>query len=215
VSVGTWRRSVAALDKWVKWAVYEGLLEREPFRYVDKTVMTPHGLKRVRVNVLQEPDAQAEPLRFVAFEDYLLWRDVGLRGELPDGRPDPSWRGRNGERNAIFADLLVYTGMRLSEAACLLVPEVPPLAGTRVIGDLHLSPAVTKRRKARTVYVNRRSLQNLHHYIDIERDELVRRRQAQGVYAGVEHSIGARRTGRQAVTLHDGGRGDLRIHPIE
>lgn len=207
VSVGTWRRSVAALDKWVKWAVYEGLLEREPFRYVDKSVMTPHGLKQVRVNVLQEPDAQAEPLRFVAFEDYLLWRDVGLRGELPDGQPDPSWRGRNGERNAMFADLLVYTGMRLGEAAGLLVPEVPPLAGTRVIGDLHLSPAVTKRRKARTVYVNRRTLQNLHHYIDIERDELVRRRQAQGVYSGVEHSIGVRRTGRHAVTLHDGGRG--------
>lgn len=35
VSVGTWNRSVAALDA--------GLLERAPFRYIDKTVMTPAG----------------------------------------------------------------------------------------------------------------------------------------------------------------------------
>ncbi len=59
-------------------------------------------------------------MRFVPFEDYLLWRDVGLRGRLPDGRADPSWRGRHDERNALFADLLIYTGMRLGEASCLL-----------------------------------------------------------------------------------------------
>jgi hypothetical protein len=38
VSASTWRRSVAALDKWVRWSIYEGLLENEPFRYVDRTV---------------------------------------------------------------------------------------------------------------------------------------------------------------------------------
>ncbi|MFB7190994.1 hypothetical protein ACFCZT_38105, partial [Streptomyces sp. NPDC056230] len=34
--------------------------------------------------------------------------------------PDPTWRGRNGERNAPFADSLVYTGMRLGEGASRL-----------------------------------------------------------------------------------------------
>lgn len=150
VSVSTWRRSVAALDKWVRWAQYEGLIVGEPFRYVDKTVMTPNGLKRIRINAEQEPGGQGRPMRFLPFEDYLLWRNVGLRGELPDGSPDPSWRGRHGERNAVFADLLVYTGMRLGEAASLLVTELPPLSGVRVLGDVHLSAAVTKRaRRAR------------------------------------------------------------------
>ncbi|WP_309484523.1 site-specific integrase [Streptomyces himalayensis] len=35
VSVGTWNRSVAALDKWVAWSLDAGLLKRAPFRYVD------------------------------------------------------------------------------------------------------------------------------------------------------------------------------------
>ncbi len=43
-------------------------------------------------------------MRFVPFADYLAWRDVGLRGRLPDGRVDPAWRGRHDERNAAFAD---------------------------------------------------------------------------------------------------------------
>jgi hypothetical protein len=51
VSVATWRRSLAALDKWAAWAIYEGRIEELPFRYADKTVWTPQGLKRVRVNI--------------------------------------------------------------------------------------------------------------------------------------------------------------------
>lgn len=208
VSVSTWRRSIAALDKWAAWAVYEGLLTSEPFRYVDKTVMTPQGLKQMRVNAEQEPDRQAEPIRFVSFEDYLLWRDVGLRGELPDGRPDPAWRGRHGERNAMFADLLVYTGMRLGEAASLLVGEVPPLAaasGGPGLGDVRLAASVTKRNKARTVFVNRRALADLHRYIDIERDELVTRRLADAGYPVTGDTELVRRAGRAALIPAEGG----------
>jgi len=214
VSVSTWQRSVAALDKWVAWASHEGLLAAPPFRYLDKTVLTPQGMKRVRVNALQEPGGQNEPIRFLAFEDYLLWRDVGLRGELPDGRADPSWRGRHGERNAVFADLLIYTGMRLGEGASLLVPEIPPISAAstgRATGGVHLSAAVTKRNKARTVFVNRRTLSGLHHYIDIERDELVTRRIAAGAYGANEANEATtlvRRAGRSGVTLAT-GRGSL------
>lgn len=201
VAVSTWRRAVAALDKWVQWARYERLLEGEPFRYVVKTVMTPHGLKPVRVNAEQEPDARSAPIRFVAFEDYLLWRNVGLRGELPDGTPDPTWRGRHGERNSLFADLLVYTGMRLGEAASLLVPEVPVLLGERTLGDLLISAAVAKRHRARTVYLNRRTLQNMHHYLGIERDELVQRARAGGLYPDQPDSLPVRRVGRRGLAF--------------
>jgi integrase len=206
VSVATWRRSVAALDKWVRWSISVGLLAHEPFRYVDKTVLTPQGLKQVRVNAEQEPDAQAPPIRFVAFEDYLLWRDVGLRGELPDGRPDPCWRGRHGERNALFADVLVYTGMRLGEAASLLVTEVPPLTGHRITGEIRLSAAVTKRGKARSVYLNQRTLRSLHHHLEIERGELVARKHAHGTDAAQPGTLRVARTGRTGVHLVGGGR---------
>ena len=104
VSVSTWRRSVAALDKWAAWAKCEGLIAELPFRYADKTVWTPNGLQRIRVNTASEPDPGPAPVRFLAFGDYLTWRDVGLAGRLPDSRPDPSWRGLHDERNCLFAD---------------------------------------------------------------------------------------------------------------
>jgi site-specific recombinase XerD len=205
ISVATWRRSIAALDKWARWAVHEGLLAVEPFRYLDKTVTTPQGLRQVRVNALQEPQGQGEPIRFVAFADYLLWRDVGLRGQLPDGQPDPSWRGRHGERNAIFADLLIHTGVRLGEAASLLVGELPPRSGGHGAGQLRLSGAVTKRGKARTVFVNRRTLADLHDYIAIERDELVARVRRAGGYAPAGQTVLVSRAGAGGVRLAEGG----------
>ncbi|MFJ2789901.1 MULTISPECIES: tyrosine-type recombinase/integrase [unclassified Streptomyces] len=202
IAASTWRRSIAALDKWVEWGLYEGLLTKEPFRYVDKTVMTPQGPRRVRVNAEQEVDDDAEPLRVVQFVDYLLWRNVGLRGELPDGRPDPRWRGRHGERNSLFSDSLVYTGMRLGEGASLLVTELPPVAGSaRIRGDVHLSAAVTKRHKARTVYSNLRTLRSWHHYVAIERDALVERARARGRYATVKDYVPVQRASRHALVV--------------
>jgi site-specific recombinase XerD len=203
VSASTWRRSIAALDKWVRWSIGEGLLAAEPFRYVDRSVVTPQGVKQLRVNAEQEPDPPTRPVAFLPFEDYLLWRNVGLRGELPDGSEDPTWRGRHGERNALFADLLVYSGMRLGEAASLLVGEVPALAGTRLVGALQVSAAVAKRGKGRTVFVNQRTLRGLHHYLEIERDGLVSRHRAAGAYDVFPDALGVRGLGRHALTLTD------------
>lgn len=206
VAPSTWKRSIAALDKWVRWSIYEGLLPGEPFRYVDKTVLTPQGLKQVRVNAEQEPDTRRPPIRFVAFEDYLLWRNVGLRGELPDGRPDPSWRGRHGERNALFADVLIYTGVRLGEAACLLVTELPGRDGGRRTGEIQLSAAITKRGTARSVFLNPRTVRRAHQYVEIERDELVARRQHEGAYSAVSDTLVVRRAAGRGVYLAEDDR---------
>jgi integrase len=160
----------------------------------------------VRVNAEYDVDDDEEPLRIVQFVDYLLWRNVGLRGELPDGRPDPTWRGRHGERNALFADSLVYTGMRLGEGASLLTTELPSAVVSRVWGDVHLSPAVTKRHRARTVYANLRTLRSWHHYVAIERNAVVQRALACGYFAGVEDFVPVRRAGRHALTVAGGNR---------
>ena len=63
---------------------------------------------------------------------------------LLDGTSDPTWRGRHGERNALFADLVVYTGMRLGETASMLACEVPQFAD-RATGALQVPAAVAKR----------------------------------------------------------------------
>ncbi|MFI5825084.1 site-specific integrase [Streptomyces rishiriensis] len=199
IAYSTWQRFLAALEKWVRWALDAELLAAEPFRYVDKVVMTPNGPKQVRVNEESEPGKSKVPISFLPYQDFLLWRDVRLRGLLPNGDRDPTWRGRNGERNGLFADLLVCTGMRLVEASCLLLPEIPLLAPAR--GDFHLSKAVTKRNKPRTVYARLRVLRDVHHYVTIERDELVQRMRLTGAYDAKADSWHVPRSNRHALVV--------------
>ena len=59
VSASTWNRFIAALDKWVKWAIHEELIEAQPFRMVEKTVLTPRGLVRVLFNAEREVEDSA------------------------------------------------------------------------------------------------------------------------------------------------------------
>lgn len=73
----------------------------------------------------REPGARRGDVRFVNLDHFLIFRDVGLRGREPDGHEDSAWCGRHGERNALFAELVVPTGLRLEEAASLLATEMP------------------------------------------------------------------------------------------
>jgi site-specific recombinase XerD len=201
VSAGTWNRFIAAMDKWAEWAVCEKLIEAAPFRYADVTVWTPHGPARMRVNTERDPGEESAPVRFLPYEDYLLWRDVGLRGLLPDRSPDPAWQGRHGERNAAFADLMVGTGMRLGEASSLLVSELPQPGAGRRTGELLLPSSITKRNRARSVFVSQRVLRRVRQYADIERDELVSRILAGGGYDGAASLILVDGSGRAGLRL--------------
>lgn len=206
VSVATWRRFIAALDKWVAWALSEGLLQREPFSYRDKSVWTPVGARRVRINAASEPAPGPVPIRFLAYSDYLTWRDIGLGGRCPDGRADPHWRGQHGARDRAFADLLVSTGMRLGEAASLLVPELPNRGHSHggVLEGIHLASAVTKRGHPRTVFPPPRVTAALRRYVSIERDALVTANCAAGGYRVGAEDIVVHQAGPRSLTFSDG-----------
>ncbi|MFI9629644.1 hypothetical protein [Streptomyces sp. NPDC052042] len=150
-----------------------------------------------------ETDPQDEPLRFVSFEDYLLWRNVGLRGELPEGGADPPWRGRHGERNALFADVLAHSGMRLGEASCLLVPEVPSPGGP---AEFRVAGAVAKRRKGRRVFLPPCKVRQLHHFLAVERDAIVARCTADGRFTPAATDRTVLRTGPYALVLDGSAR---------
>ncbi|MEU1804830.1 hypothetical protein [Streptomyces sp. NPDC019937] len=72
-----------------------------------------------------ESAARRGDVKFLSAPRYAAFRDVGLRGQRPSGATDPSFRGRNAERNVVMAELLVTTGLRIEEAAPLCWPELP------------------------------------------------------------------------------------------
>lgn len=80
--------------------------------------------------------------------------------------------GRPGERNALFAELLVTTGLRLEEAASLLAIELPALeqlpSGTRSI-PFRLPGSIAKGGRSREIRLPVRLLRRLHDYAGIER----------------------------------------------
>jgi len=172
ISASSWNRALAALDKLYRWGLEEGLISTSPFRY---NITFRHGdgrgsAKVVEGNRARERAARRHDMQFVDLRRYLAFRDIGLRGRLPDGSEDPDWRGRNGERNASFAELLVTTGMRLSEAGSLTIAELPRLCPDypRIL-PFDLPGAITKGERPRRVRFPRRVLKLIADYIDIER----------------------------------------------
>ncbi|WGR70332.1 MULTISPECIES: site-specific integrase [unclassified Bradyrhizobium] len=172
ISASSWNRAVAALDKLYRWAVEEKLIAKAPFTYRQAWTRALDGSAiSVAANMARETAARNGDMRFVSLDRYLLFRDVGLRGRLPDGREDATWRGRNGERNALFAELLVTTGLRLQEASHLLTVELPAPdrhQGQRSV-PFRLAAATAKGSKAREVRLPARLLERLRDYADVER----------------------------------------------
>ena len=172
ISASSWNRAIAALDKLYRWAFEEGLIASSPFRY-DLSFRHGHGRQTPKVvegNRARERAVRPHNMQFVDMGRYLAFRDIGLRGRLPDGSEDPAWRGRNGERNVVFAELLVSTGMRLGEAGSLIIDELPGLTSdSQRILPFDLPGVITKGERPRRIRLPRRVLKLIADYCDIER----------------------------------------------
>jgi len=185
ISAASWNRAIAALEKLYGWAVDEGIMAASPFRHTIAWRRIGHGLAPVRISRARERAARSGDPRFIDMERYMQFRDVGLRGRLPDGTEDTAWRGRHGERNALFAELLVTTGLRLEEAGSLLTAELPRSASVQ--GDrqrrrsipFRVPASIAKGNKARDVRLPLRLLRQLGDYIELERANLLDRHRHQ------------------------------------
>lgn len=172
ISASTWNRALAALDKLYRWGLEVSLITVSPFRY-NITFRRGDGRgtsKILEANRARERAARPHNMQFIDLQRYLAFREIGLRGRLPDGTEDPAWRGRNGERNAAFAELLVTTGMRLSEAGSLTLSELPRFRpdGPRIL-PFDLPAAITKGERSRRIRFPRRVIQLIADYVDFER----------------------------------------------
>ncbi|WP_245331108.1 tyrosine-type recombinase/integrase [Mesorhizobium sophorae] len=172
ISAASWNRSVAALDKLYRWAVEEAITTASPFSYgvALRRAAGTRAVLAVQTNRARERAARRHDMRYIDLGRYLLFRDVGLRGRLPDGSEDPTWRGRNGERNALFAELLVTTGLRLTEAGSLLLTELPRSTepGSRSV-PFDLPGPIAKGGRPRRIRIPRRVLTLIGDYVDLER----------------------------------------------
>jgi site-specific recombinase XerD len=188
ISSSTWDRGIATLDKFYRWATAKGHVSRLPFSYraPRSSAFLPGRRHPEPVNLAKERRGRRRPPGFVSVEDYLLFRDVGLRGRLPEGGPDPTFRGRHGHRNALFAELLVTTGMRLGEAATLLVDELPTAPPTGRSAALPLAPVVCKGGRGRNVRVPARVLRAIGAYTELERANALEGDDTQTVSDGPE-----------------------------
>ncbi|QMU78859.1 hypothetical protein GXW83_27330 [Streptacidiphilus sp. PB12-B1b] len=117
------------------------------------------------------------------FERY---RDCGLLGLTLEGDEDPSWRGRNGQRNGAFADYLYNSGLRLEEGGSLLLIELPPDDPSRGFYTCHLAEQTAKGDVARRYWLARKGLVPVLNYCEGERATAVRRAQAAGRYEGMK-----------------------------
>ncbi|CEJ11280.1 Tyrosine recombinase XerC [bacterium YEK0313] len=169
ISAASWNRSIAALDKLYRWAVEEGIISASPFSYgvTLRRTAGSRAVLAVAANRARERAARRHDTRYIDLGRYLLFREVGLRGRLPDGSEDRTWRGRNGERNALFAELLVTTGLRLTEAGSLLLAELPEPASRSIPFDL--PGPIAKGGRPRRIRVPRRVLALMADYVDLER----------------------------------------------
>lgn len=188
ISSSTWDRGIATLDKFYRWATANGHVSRPPFSYraPRSSAFLPGRRHPEPVNLAKERRGRRRPPGFLSVENYLLFRDVGLRGRLPEGGPDPTFRGRHGHRNALFAEVLVTTGMRLGEAATLLVGELPTAPPTAKSAAFALAPVVCKGGRGRNVRVPTRVLRAIGGYADLERENALEGRHPETAIDGPE-----------------------------
>ncbi|ONI49843.1 site-specific tyrosine recombinase XerC [Streptomyces sp. IB2014 011-1] len=196
-----WNRGLAALSRLYGWAVDRGYVVVNPVE--TRSVIGRNG-EAVLVPAARAKHARASNVRWLTPRAFRLWVDVGLRGHTADGRPDSGWVGRLEDRNAAYAGLLLSSGMRLTEAASLLLFEVPRtgLEGGRYYGG-RLARAVTKTKKARTFYASAVALGDVDGYVESTRADAVHRAQARGRYERLaEWRLVTHQSGRLRRVLH-------------
>ncbi len=211
ISAASWNRSIAAIDKLYEWGVREGLLRSSPFshREIWRRNRTRGQGKLITRNDAFEGRANQNTIRFVTLEDFRKFRDVGLRGLSANGAERPGARDRNGLRNALFAEMLVVTGLRLEEASFLLAFELDGLpAPSSSIRQtwLNLPAGLTKGERGRAILIPDGLLHRLRTYVRVERAHAVTKFIARQGWDVVERPILVRRpsAGSGNILLVDG-----------
>jgi site-specific recombinase XerD len=211
ISAASWNRGIAALEKLYQWAVSEGLVASSPFTHRDVWRRANAGgrSRMAARNNAFERCAKRSDVRFVSLEDYRRFRDIGLRGLAPDGIERPGARDRNGLRNALFAELLVATGLRLEEASSLLASELDALQQADSSNHqiwFELPAGLTKGDRGRAIFMPTGLLSRLRAYMTVERAHAVDKFRTRAGWRAMDRPIliGRPVPGARRLVGHDG-----------
>lgn len=181
VALTTWDREVATVSEFYRWALQERYVSVSPVVQRRSRGRDP---RRRAGGTPAEASHQGprNSLVWLPAGAYRQWRDVGVRGFTVAGLPDPGFRGRYASRNAAYADLMLRTGLRLSEQTSLSVFEVPEAVPGVAFARAWLPGPIAKGGSARVVYVPAASLKDIEDYVEIERADAVGRARGAGRY---------------------------------
>lgn len=154
-------RELSALNRLYSWAVGEGRVSVNPVVTVTRT----SGSGRQVTRLAAAPhDRVGSDVRWLTPRAWQRWRDVGLVGLDTWGVPDSTFRGRSGDRNAAYADLLFDSGLRRTEAGSLLTIEVPRIEPDRRYQQARVARAVCKNGSGRPFYMTTSTVRQIEAY---------------------------------------------------
>ncbi|WP_375424188.1 tyrosine-type recombinase/integrase [uncultured Friedmanniella sp.] len=193
-----WMRELAALNRLYQWAVATGQIAANP---VATRVRVTRDGQMVQTLDAAAHDVVTADVKWLTPRAWSRWRDVGLLGLDASGLPDGTFRGRNGDRNAAYADLLFDSGLRRTEGASLLVLELPAVAEGSRYQRGRLATAVAKNGSGRPFYVTTATLRRIGAYLATSRADAVRAAQEAGRYDRVPGKLLVEKTGLAPVPV--------------
>jgi site-specific recombinase XerD len=192
VAASTWNRELSMLNGFYCWAAQRRLVSANP---VAQRQRRPAPAGRARggvagmVPAAQARDTRRDLVEWLTPAQYRSWRDAGLRGYGTDGLPGRRFRGRWAARNALFADLMVRTGLRLTEQASLAALEVPQRGGGQSYYRFWLPAAIAKGGSARWAYVPDGIARKIGEYVETDRADVIGQARASGAYDRIADSL--------------------------
>lgn len=161
-SPATWQRRRTTINNFYDWAVHAKLLDERPYYR-----------RRNGRDVLAWGATTQLDVRHLTYRQWRFFKQVGMRGLLPDDRLDPAFRCKSALRNSAAAELAITTGMRLREFSCLLDIEVGQPRRDASPAEVLLQ-AIAKFGLPRVVTIQDATLRELDMYRRTERAALVR-----------------------------------------
>jgi site-specific recombinase XerD len=189
VELVTWDREVATVNQFYRWALRQGYVAANPIIQRESRSREPGRQSSDETPAESSHQGPRNDMEWMPPATYRQWRDIGVRGFTAAGLADRSFRGRYASRNATYTDLMIRTGLRLSEQTSLSLYEVPEIIPGMLNAWTWLPRAIAKGASARSVYIPASVLKDVWDYVEMERADAVEQACERGVYERIRDPL--------------------------